>query len=153
MKIKHLFFIGLFVFVLTTTSLPHKPVATSWVYSFVVWDGYIYVISDEYVTEIDKKIGHVTKYSDMAQYSGNFSNTYERGTKYYSIKNMSTDEAIAIQEGDGKYRKAVREGEYTFKEEFPFKGETFDFSNWVISVLLLLLIIMIVISFKKKMKR
>lgn len=84
----------------------------SWAYSFVVYEGDIYVISDEYVTEIDKEIGHVTKYSDKeGTYYGNFSNTYKKATKYFSIKGVSTDTAIAVEDGD-KYRKADRDGEY-----------------------------------------
>lgn len=44
-------------------------------------------------------------------YSGNFSNVYEKGTKYYAMQGRSTEEAIAIEE-DGKYRKAIRDGKY-----------------------------------------
>lgn len=87
--------------------------SADWASSFVVWDDYIYQISDEYVAEVDEEIGKVTKYSDdEGTYSGNFSNEYEKGTKLYSIKGISTDEAIAIEEADGKYRKAIRDGEY-----------------------------------------
>jgi hypothetical protein len=71
-------------------------------------------VNDEYVTEIDKEIGQVTRYSDMYQQPGNFSNAYEKGTKYYSIKGISPDEAIAVEDRNGKYKKAVREKEYTF---------------------------------------
>jgi hypothetical protein len=101
------------VFILMNSFLfPSKQLA-DWAYSFVVWDSFIYVVSDEFVEEIDKEIGHVTKYSDMeGTYSGNFSNTYKKGTKYFSIKDISTDEAIAIQEKDGTYKKAIRDGQY-----------------------------------------
>jgi hypothetical protein len=71
-------------------------------------------VNDEYVTEIDKEIGQVTRYSDMYQQPGNFSNAFEKGTKYYSIKGVSTDESIAVEDGNGNYKKAVREKEYTF---------------------------------------
>jgi hypothetical protein len=71
-------------------------------------------VSDEYVTEIDKEIGQVTRYSDMYQQPGNFSNAFEKGTKYYSIKGVSSDESIAVEDGNGNYKKAVREKEYTF---------------------------------------
>ncbi|MBM7619674.1 hypothetical protein JOC95_001526 [Bacillus tianshenii] len=92
-------------------SLPSKQFA-SWAYSFVVYEGDIYVISDEYVTEIDKEIGHVTKYSDKeGTYYGNFSNAYKKGTKYFSIKGVSTDTAIAVEDA-GKYIKADWDGEY-----------------------------------------
>jgi len=121
MRNKYLLSIAV-LFVLFISFLPGKTLATSWVYSFVVWDGYIYVISDEYVTEIDSEIGHVTKYSDMEQYSGNFSNAYEKGTKYYSIEGISTDEAIAVEESDGQYIKAYREAEYEYGIRSAFVG-------------------------------
>lgn len=87
--------------------------SASWAYSFVVWNGYIYKTSDEYVDKIDKEIGEVTVYSDKeGNYIGNFSNTYKKGTKFYSIKGISSDKAIAIREHDGRYRKAIRDGKY-----------------------------------------
>lgn len=99
------------VFVLSACSFGNSQ--ASWAYSFVVWDGFSYQISDEYVQEVDQEIGEVTVYSDKeGTYSGNFSNEYEKGTAYYSITGISTDEAIAVKEEDGKYRKALREGKY-----------------------------------------
>lgn len=86
--------------------------SVDWAFSFVVWEGYIYQLSDEYVDNVGKKIGKVTKYSDTERtYFGNFSNFYEKGTKYYAILGISTEEAIAIEE-EGKYRKAMRDGKY-----------------------------------------
>ena len=86
--------------------------SADWAISFVVWEGYIYQISDEYIDDISEEIGEVTKYSDMeGTYSGNFSNAYRKGTKFYTIKGISSEEAIAIAE-DGKYRKAIRNGKY-----------------------------------------
>jgi hypothetical protein len=83
-----------------------------WTNSFVVWDGYVYVLTDEVVDEVYKEIGHVTKYSDIeGTYSGNFSNTYPKGTKYYSIVGVSTDEAFAVK-NNGSYIKVTRDGEY-----------------------------------------
>lgn len=80
---------------------------------FVVWDGYIYEISDEYPDNVDNEIGEVTRYSGEEEtYSGNFSNEYKKGTKYFSIEGINTSEAIAIEEDDGKYRKAIRDGKY-----------------------------------------
>lgn len=82
-----------------------------WVNSFVVWNNYMYVVSEEY-TENVELLGEVTKYSDReAIYDGNFSNHYREGTKYYEIKGVNTSEAIAIQEGDS-YRIANRKGKY-----------------------------------------
>jgi len=98
--------------------IPCKAMATSWAYPFVVWDDYIYVISDEYVENIAKEIGQVTKYSDMEQYEGNFSNIYPKGTKYYAIKGVGIDTAIAIDLGNGHYIKANREGEYAYQKSY-----------------------------------
>ncbi|MFJ7887009.1 hypothetical protein ACIQYL_02850 [Lysinibacillus xylanilyticus] len=87
--------------------------SADWAFGFVVWDGYIYQLSDEYVDEVDEEIGKVTRYSDTeGTYYGNFSNVYEKGTKYYAMREISTKEAIAIEEEDGKYRKAIRDGKY-----------------------------------------
>ena len=95
-----------------------KVFATSWVYPFIVWDDHVYVVSEETVLDVEKKIGKVTKYSDMYSYSGNFSNVFPKGTKYYSIKGIDTTIAIAIQTSDGHYIKAYREGEYTYRKNF-----------------------------------
>ncbi|MDN4074886.1 hypothetical protein [Fictibacillus terranigra] len=100
---------GLFVFQMLLSSAAFA----KWAYPFVVWDHYTYSISDEYVDQADKEIGHVTHYSDQeGTYSGNFSNEYKKGTKYFSIHGISTDKAIAVQEPEGKYRKAIREHKY-----------------------------------------
>ena len=86
--------------------------SADWNSNFVVWDGYVYEMSNEYVTEIEEEIGKVTKYSDKeGAYSGNFSNMYRKGTKYYAIVGVNTDEAIAVEE-NGEYRKAKKEGRY-----------------------------------------
>ena len=106
----------LFTAIVVFSLFPCHVMATSWAYPFVVWDDYIYVISDEYVEKINKEIGEVTKYSDMEQYEGNFSNVYPKGTKYYSIDGIDTDTAIAIHIGNGLYIKAIREGEYTYQK-------------------------------------
>ncbi|MEB2302737.1 hypothetical protein LAV72_24380 [Lysinibacillus xylanilyticus] len=109
MQVKHSFFSILIFSILVIAGCSSS---ADWNSSFVIWDGYIYEISEEYVIEINEEIGHVTKHSDKeGTYSGNFSNKYKKGTKYYSIEGINTDEAIAIEE-DGKYRKAIRDGKY-----------------------------------------
>lgn len=88
--------------------------SNNWAYSFIVWDGYIYELSDEYVEDVEEGIGEVTYYSNMeGTYEGNFSNEYNKGTKYFSIVGVNTEEAIAIKEDEGKYRKAIRNGKYS----------------------------------------
>lgn len=107
-------FLVVFIFLFTWSSffLVNKSSA-DWAYSFVVWDGDIYVVNDEEVGQVDREIGEVTKYSDMeGTYSGNFSNTYRKGTKYFSIVDVSTDEAIAVEDVQGHYVKAISDGKY-----------------------------------------
>ncbi|MGM7700501.1 hypothetical protein ACSVDE_02185 [Pseudalkalibacillus sp. Hm43] len=94
--------------------LPFQALATSWVYPFVVWDGFMYEVTDDYITDVEREIGHVTSYSDMNTMSGNFSNAYRKGTKYYEITGVSTDEAIAVEIGKVQYKKAFRRGEYAY---------------------------------------
>ena len=94
--------------------------AADWAYSFVVWEGYIYELSDDYVKVVEEEIGEVTSYSNSeGTYTGNFSNEYKTGTKYFSIVGVNTDEAIAIKEDEGVYRKAIRNGKYSldFKQD------------------------------------
>jgi len=88
--------------------------AADWAYSFVVWEGYIYELCDDYIKVVEEEIGEVTSYSNNeGTYTGNFSNEYNTGTKYFSIVGVSTDEAIAIKEDEGMYRKAIRNGKYS----------------------------------------
>lgn len=124
--------------------------ATSWAYSFVVWDGYVYVISDEYVTEIEDEIGKVTKYSDMESLSGNFSNAYPKGTKYYSIKGVSTDKAIAVEESEGRYIKADRHREYAVRGAF---DGFFDGQQGMIKIIAIWVVGILVVFFIFKMRR
>jgi hypothetical protein len=143
----------LLVVFLCTLIVPTKLFATSWAYPFVVWDGYIYIVNDEYVTDIDKEIGQVTRYSDMYQQPGNFSNVYEKGTKYYSIKGVSTDESIAVDDGNGNYKKAVREKEYTFGRTAEDVSEE-NSSDMTASLLVLSTItIFVILIVLKKIKR
>ncbi|MEK5389095.1 hypothetical protein NSQ59_01770 [Margalitia sp. FSL K6-0131] len=137
-------FAMLFLFLLT----PLKSLA-DWAYPFVVWNGYIYVVSEEKVEKVDKEIGHVTKYSDReGTYSGNFSNVFKKGTKYYSIKGISTDEAIAVQDGKGKFVKATREGKY----EGDKKSSEINFIKWAAVFLVIIIIIATGGNFVKRKK-
>lgn len=110
---KKYFFRYVIVFLVCTYILLPSKTFANWAYQFVVWDGYVYVITDEVVNEVKRQIGHVTKYSDMeGTYTGNFSNVYPKGTKYYSILGVDTDEAIAVEDESGHYIMANRNGEY-----------------------------------------
>lgn len=95
-------------------SIPQYVAATSWVFPFVVWNDSIYVMTDEPVKNVGKKIGKVTSYSDMEEKGGNFSNVYQKGTAYYAIEGISTDKAIAVEHKKGQYIKANYESEYEY---------------------------------------
>ncbi|SHM45425.1 hypothetical protein [Gracilibacillus kekensis] len=94
--------------------------ATSWVYPFVVWEGYTYEVLDEKIKDVDGEVGSVTRYSDMETYSGNFSNAYKKGTKYYAIQGINTEEAIAVEVEDGIYKKAERRGPFEAEKQDPY---------------------------------
>ncbi|MGD6830945.1 hypothetical protein ACQCT5_02190 [Sutcliffiella halmapala] len=121
-RFKWALFISFTLFV--ALSYPGKASATSWAYPFVVYEGYMYVVSEESVgeVEVEKKIGSVTEYSDMESLPGNFSNIYPSGTKYYSIKGVNPEDMIAVEESEGIYLKAEREGKYAATVE----GDSFE---------------------------
>ena len=85
--------------------------SASWVTEFVTWGNESYVVTEEEVNEeeIGAEIGEVTFYSqqEISDTSGNFSNKYKEGTKYYEITDINKKEAIAIEVKEGKFLKAV----------------------------------------------
>jgi len=103
---KKILFIILFILIFTSSAQ-----ALSWAYSFVVWNGNVYEVTDVKVVEneIGEHIGEVkTKPNDMTgEYRGNASNEFPKGTKYYEIKNVSTDKAIAVEGIENEYIKAI----------------------------------------------
>jgi len=123
--------------------LPNHSSATDWVYSLVTWDGYVYEVTYELVTEIDKEIGQVTSYSNMEQLGGNFSNTYKNGTKYFSIKGISTEQAIAVQIKDGQFLKAVMKHEQQSTAINTLANKLFSPISVVIIFLILMTIVII----------
>ncbi|WP_426899494.1 hypothetical protein [Rossellomorea vietnamensis] len=135
--------IGIILFVLLS---PFKAMATSWAYSFVVWNDYVYVMTDDIVTDIEKEIGEVTAYSDMQELPGNFSNEFSVGTKYFSITNVSTEEAIAVEMQSGTYQKALRENKYMEREPVE---ENKTLSVFIVLLLIILLPAGLFISIKK----
>lgn len=85
----------------------------SWPFPFVVYNGGIYAEGDIEVVEAGKEIGEVTSYTDReGTYSGNFSNVYPVGTKYYEIPGTEPSEAIAVERGEGVYIRADYRGKY-----------------------------------------
>ncbi|MGM0845220.1 MAG: hypothetical protein ACQEUT_09605 [Bacillota bacterium] len=133
MPSKSFYAIGVSIVLLLT---PVTALSTSWAYSFVVWNEYVYVVTEEGVTDIEKEIGEVTAYSDMQQYPGNFSNEFSVGTKYFSITGFSTDEAIAVESHNGNYLKAVREMRYLEREPVE-ENRTLSLSILLVLIILL----------------
>lgn len=133
----------LFILVFLTNSTVH---ALSWAYPFVVWSGNVYKVTDEEVIDslIDKRIGEVkTKPNDMGNYFGNASNYYPKGTEYFEIRGISTDNAIAVKNEEGKWLKAV----YVNKAPFHWMNlftNPFPF--------LILILILLFIGLKKRRK-
>ena len=74
-------------------------------------------MTDDYITEAGERIGEVTTHSDMEQYGGHFSNAYEKGTAYFRVPDVSTDEKIAVEDRN-RYRVAERVREYTYGSSF-----------------------------------
>lgn len=109
-------FLALLISTISATQFPQQSKATDWAYRFVVWNDTIYIMSEEYVTEVGEEIGQVTSYSDLKPKGGNFSNAYPKGTKYYAIKGVDRGKAIDVQQKDHTYKKAYSEGIYEYKE-------------------------------------
>ena len=128
--------------------MPMRSMNADWAYSFVVYSGDIYEISDSELIlsdEIDTKIGQVTRYSDHeGTYSGNFSNTYPKGTPYYSIKNTNPKEIIAIKTDEAIFVKAINKGHYA-------NGQLESKTIWI-SILGSLVIALLIIWVMKRKK-
>lgn len=90
----------------------------SWAFRFVVYDGNVYVITDEVVdpSKIGVSLGEVTYYTDReGTYGGNFSNTFPVGTPYLQIHGVDVLDFIAIKLNEDQYIKAIYNGEYAGK--------------------------------------
>lgn len=95
--------------------LAERP-STDWNVRFVIWNDHMYVTKTretdiELVSEVEEQIGTIAYYSDIEgkMYTNNFSNAFGEGTKLYKIKDVDTDEAIAVESDDGTYIKATRQ--------------------------------------------
>lgn len=144
--------IYLFSIVYIASTLFVGSVYASWAYMFVVNDGNIYVITEEQVKPslIGSSIGKVTKYSDSeGTYSGNFSNRYPKGTKYYEIIGVEIKDAIAVKENEEVYVKATYGGEYA--------GGKNNGSDYLPNVLIVLIVLSVLLLagyyMKKRLKR
>lgn len=118
------------IFLTFTLFLLIAPVAHAldWAYVFVVWDGKVYEVHTKEViasSEIGKKIGKVQmRAGDMSgDYFGNGSNYYDRGTPYFEIKGVSTEEKIAVLI-DGEYILAE------YRHDAPADPRNFLLNSW-----------------------
>ena len=77
MRLKYFFFFliafGIFKTASSRGKYRESRSSGEWAFKFVVWDGYIYRLSDEYVDDVVEEIGEVTNHSVIEEtYSGNF---------------------------------------------------------------------------------
>ncbi|WP_036709252.1 hypothetical protein [Paenibacillus pinihumi] len=82
---------------------------SSFPYPLIVWNNQQYKATIELIHEVDREIGKILNYStdEPADTPDNFSNYFKKGTKLWSIKNVDTKQAIAVEVREGKYLKAV----------------------------------------------
>ncbi len=129
--------------------IPFNTVYANWANEFVVYNKNVYVITDEKVKSelIGSMIGQVTKYSDReGTYSGNFSNKYPKGTKYYEIIGSDVNEVIAVKEKNGTFIKGKYDGEYA--------GGRYDVQSFLVySSGLILSIILVWLLVRKKIQK
>ncbi|MDK2805357.1 MAG: hypothetical protein PWQ94_521 [Thermoanaerobacterium sp.] len=107
--------IAILIFALTFTAGCSKNSSNdheekSWAFSkIIILNGETYVGTSDDVTSIDKKIGTI-KYFSTGETNINdtiFSNYYKVGTNLYSIPNVSTKDAIAVEISKNHYIKAI----------------------------------------------
>ncbi|WP_245602244.1 hypothetical protein [Peribacillus kribbensis] len=102
--------------------------SAKWSHALVVYNDNTYIVSNTHIelSNIGKKIGEVTKYSDReGTYSGNFSNEFPKGTHYYEIKGVNTKEAIAIKESKSSFIQGEFDGTYAGSSEGDHTAITF----------------------------
>ncbi|MFJ8236787.1 hypothetical protein ACIQ34_13850 [Ureibacillus sp. NPDC094379] len=131
------------VLLLTTTAS-----ALSWAYAFVVYNGNVYEVTDEVVSEseVKQQIGEVNSKPDdqTGDYYGDASNFFEIGSKYYGIKGTSKKEAIAVESKEGQFIKAE------FRHKAPMKSRI-PYQTMMYSALIMILIFLIS-YWRKKVK-
>jgi len=89
--------------------------SADWAYPFVVYSGNVYIVTDEIVApdRVGESIGKVTQYSTReGTYSGNFSNVFPKGTRYFAITGIGVEQQIAVQAEDGRFVFADYGGKY-----------------------------------------
>lgn len=95
-------------------------VSADWAYRFVVYELSIYIVTDEPVPAdlIEERIGEVTFHTDReGTYWDNFSNHFEVGTGYYSIRGITDSSSIAVETPEGTYVMATYDGPYAANKD------------------------------------
>ncbi|MCE3202811.1 hypothetical protein [Paenibacillus sonchi] len=89
----------------------NKAVLSSYPYPLVKWNNALYRVTTEENIDTDEPIGEILNHSNDDTNKGstpdNSSNFYSKGTKLWSIKDVDTDEAIAVEYEPNKFVKAV----------------------------------------------
>ncbi|MCR8658976.1 hypothetical protein [Paenibacillus endoradicis] len=78
-------------------------------FPLVRWNNQIYRVTSDEVLEIGSEIGEIVTRltSENYEQSDNSSNSFNKGTKLWSIKGIDTTEAIAVQRTEDVYIKLV----------------------------------------------
>jgi len=109
-----------FVFILTSMLLlvacsnsGHNELQ-SWAFDVVTWENGVYKVTTDIVptTDVEIEIGTIKKHStDEGDKLPNlFSNKYQKGTKLFKVKNVETDDYIAVKDNEIYYRAVKMEG-------------------------------------------
>ncbi|WP_226665196.1 hypothetical protein [Metabacillus litoralis] len=112
----------------------------SWAFPFVVWEGHVYEVTNEKVSESDigQIIGEVKTIPDdmTGEYYGNASNAYPKGTKYYKINNLKTDTNIAVEVEENQWKKAS----YTHDAPFHWMNLLSKILPFIITILIIFIL-------------
>ena len=87
---------------------------TSWAYQFLKYNDVHYIVTEKEVESYDLgvKLGEVEYYLKEEQDSKELSsNIYPKGTEFFEINGISSAEAIAVKDVEGKIIKLVAEEE------------------------------------------
>lgn len=94
-----------------TLPVETNEVLSSYPYPLVKWNNVFYSLTTEENIDVNEPIGEILNYSNDDTNKGstpdNSSNFYQKGTKLWSIKDLDTKEAIAVEYEPNKYVKAV----------------------------------------------
>ncbi|KAA8747624.1 MULTISPECIES: hypothetical protein [Paenibacillus] len=109
-----------FVFILTSMLLlvacsnsGHNELQ-SWAFDVVTWENGVYKMTNETVTttDVETQIGTIKKYStnESDKLPNLFSNKYKKGTKLFKVKNVETDDYIAVKDNETYYKAVKMDG-------------------------------------------